>query len=263
MLFKKPKVIIPTGLGINSEKELCNIFELVGADVDLRHINDLIDNPKLLERYKGAGFPGGFSMGDELGAGQSLANRIKHSDLYEKLQDKVDDPDFPIYCVCNWLQVFAKLDLFPVKVGTLVNDSGKHETGYWDIDVNLENDTVWISSMKGLKQPVFAPISHTEGRIYVEDLENAKNLVAMRYTNGYLCDYLRSSRTRYNPNGSMEDIAGFGWANNLVLFPHFERLHHDFQRPDRAEIKQDYKKSSFYWPTILMFIDAVNYMKKN
>jgi phosphoribosylformylglycinamidine (FGAM) synthase-like amidotransferase family enzyme len=263
----EPKVIIPTGVGINSHEELKYCFEQAGAQVDLKHINDLIEDPSLLDQYQGSGLPGGFAMGDQLGAGQSLANRIRYSGLRDKLHEKVEDESFPMYIVCNSLQLLAKLDLFPIPVGTVRNDSGKHETDYWDVKINPENKSVWLTYLTGYDKPIFAPISHGEGRIVVlkEDLAEAheKNLIALTYESGHICDFLGSSKHgRYNPNGSVDDIAGFGWANNLVLFPHFERLHHDFQRLDRYEVKEE-KGTTLgnYEPTYLIFKAAVDFMQ--
>ncbi len=270
----KPKVIITTGLGINSHEELGYMFKLAGADVDFVLANELIANPGILDSYNGAGFAGGFAMGDRLGAGQSLANRIRMSGLHEKLDEKLNDPNFPIYAVCNHLQVFAKLDVFPVPVGTLRNDSGKHETGSWDISVNKNCKTAWLEYLKDYDAPIFAPISHGEGRINIpENLAGyvkESGLVALTYTKGHMCNYHASSRgERYNPNGSAADIAGFGWSNNLILFPHFERLHHNYQRDDKALVKSGEVPAKLkadtpdglYEPSFLMFKAAVDFMK--
>jgi phosphoribosylformylglycinamidine synthase len=265
----KPKVIIPTGLGINSQEELAYCFrELGGAQVDLVKWNDVIAEPSIMDDYQGAGLAGGFAMGDQLGAGQSLANRVRLLGFRDKLSEKLEDPNFPMYVVCNSLQLLAKLDLFPIPVGTGRNDSGQHETNYWDIGINSGNDSIWFNYLGNCKEPIFAPISHGEGRIYVpsESLAEVKQkgLIALTYEDGYIVEFLRSSKgDRYNPNGSIADIAGFGWDNNLVLFPHFERLHHDFQRPDRAEVKERKGTTSeVYEPTYRLFKAAVDFMRE-
>jgi phosphoribosylformylglycinamidine (FGAM) synthase-like amidotransferase family enzyme len=270
----KPKVIIPTGLGINSQEELGKAFSNAGAEAEFRHINELIENPGIMDSYQLAGLPGGFMMGDQLGAGQSIRNRTYDSGLRGKLEEKLNDSGFPMYWVCNSLQWLAKLDLFPIKVGTVRNDSGKHETTSWDVEINPKNDTVWLSYIKNLDVPIFAPISHGEGRIIVpqEELKKAEemNLVALRYVKGHMCEYFKSSRgDRYNPNGSTADIAGFGWNNNIVLFPHFERLLRNFQREDKALIKtgkvrarENYNTpEGFFEPTYHLFKAAVDYVK--
>ena len=262
-MMMKPRVIIPTGLGINSERELRKAFEMAGAEVVYVLWNDIIKNPKIVDMYQGMGLAGGFAMGDHLGAGQSLANRIRASGLRDKLYEKIKDNGFPIYSVCNSLQIMGKLDLFPVEVGTTFNDSGKHETGFWDLAVNPENDSIWLSQLKNYQGPIFAPISHGEGRVVLDDenLRKARelNLIALTYIDGHICDFYRSSRgDRYNPNGSIADIAGFAWANNLVLFPHFERLLMNVQRPDRAQLQSS---EGVYMPTQLIFRPAVEFMK--
>jgi phosphoribosylformylglycinamidine synthase len=269
----KPKVIISTGIGINSHAELGQAFVNAGAEAEFRHINELIAQPQIIDAYQLIGLPGGFMMGDQLGAGQSTRNRIYDSGLRDKLEQKLADQNFPTYIVCNSLQMLAKLDLFPIKVGTVRNDSGKHETTSWDMKINPKNDTVWLSYINEYEGPIFAPISHGEGRIIVpkEELKKAEemNLVALRYVKGHMCKYFASSRgERYNPNGSTADIAGFGWNNNLVLFPHFERLLKDAQREDKA-LQQTRRLGKIYSdtpdglfePTYLMFKAAVDFVK--
>lgn len=270
----KPKVIIPTGIGINSHAELGQAFMNAGAEAEFMHINDLIAQPSILDRYQLAGLPGGFMMGDQLGAGQSTRNRIYDSGLRDKLEQKLADENFPMYIVCNSLQMLAKLDLFPIKVGTVRNDSGKHETTSWDMEINPKNDTVWLDYLKHYHEPIFAPISHGEGRIIVPDGELKKaeemNLIALRYVKGHMCEYFKSSRgDRYNPNGSTADIAGFGWSNNLVLFPHMERLLRNLQREDKAllqtekiQVRMNYNTpEGLYEPTYRMFKAAVDFVK--
>lgn len=260
----KPLVIIPYGLGFNSHIELGYMFELAGAEVKYVLLNDLISNPDILDGdCRALGLPGGFTMGDQLTAGQSVANRTKSSGLYPKLTKKVADPKFPIFSVCNSVQISSKLDLFPVKVGTMQNDSGKHETGLWDVKINPDNDSIWLELVKECKEPLFAPISHGQGKIYLpeDDLKIAKetNLIALTYHLGYICDYYKSSRGgRYNPNGSTADIAGLAWNGNIELFPHFERLHHNYQRPDRKA-----GDLSLYEPSFLIFKSGVDYMKSS
>jgi phosphoribosylformylglycinamidine synthase len=268
----KPKIIIAKGIGINSHGELGQAFSNAGADVEYIHINDLIEYPKLLDYYKGLGLPGGFMMGDQLGAGQSTRNRIYDSALKDKLAEKLEDKNFPIYISCNSLQLLAKLDLFPIKVGTTKNESGKHETTSWDMEINPENDSIWLSYLKNYPGPIFAPISHGEGRIIVPEteIEFAKNFIALKYVKGHMCKYFSTSRgDRYNPNGSTGDIAGFAWNNNLVLFPHFERLLMNLQREDKAllqtgQLPPKYISSTpdgLFEPTYQMFKAAVDFMK--
>ena len=40
----KPKVLVITGYGINCDEESSFVFEKAGAEVDIVHIDDLIEN---------------------------------------------------------------------------------------------------------------------------------------------------------------------------------------------------------------------------
>ena len=239
-----PLVRIPYGLGFNSHMELGHAFELAGADVEYILFNELIENPEKLSECQGLGLPGGFTMGDNLGAGQSIKNRMVASGLYDELNKKLKDKKYPVYSTCNSFQILAKSDLFPMEVGTKQNDSGKHETGFWDLKVKSKNDSFWLEELKECDEPLYAPISHGEGNVYVpnEALRFAREnkIIALQYVDGYICDFFRSSKgKRYNPNGSTDDIAGFAWDGNLVLFPHLERLDYDYQRPDRYKVQKE------------------------
>lgn len=270
----KPKVIVPTGLGINSEAELGFCFQLAGAEVDYMLWDELIADPGILDNYQGGGGAGGFAMGDLPYSGQSLANRIRHSEACEKLREKSNDPDFPWYIVCNSFQVWAKLGLLPVPAGTAKNDSGKHETGSWDLKVNPGCDTVWLKYLKDYDGPIFAPASHSEGRIQVdkEAVADNPNVIAFVHHKGYICDFLASSRgDRFCPNGSdvvkfnggEGPIGGFGWNNNIAHYLHFARLHHNFQRDDKYQFgAAGGDLEAPYEPTFLMFKAAVDFMKE-
>jgi phosphoribosylformylglycinamidine (FGAM) synthase-like amidotransferase family enzyme len=172
------------------------------------------------------------------------------------------------------LQLFAKLDLFPVEIGTVRNASGKHETGSWDMKVNSKNDSPWLQYLIGYEGPIFAPISHGEGQITMtpEMLKKAEeiNLIALTYFKGHMFNYQQSSKgDRYNPNASVADIAAVAWNNNFVVFPHFERLLRNLQRDDKAllQTKQILDRiyhstpKGLYEPTYLLFKGAMDSIK--
>jgi phosphoribosylformylglycinamidine (FGAM) synthase-like amidotransferase family enzyme len=264
----RPKVLITTGVGFNSHDELGYCFRLAGADVDFMRLLDVLDDTEQLDSYQGLGLPGGFTGGDHLGAGQFIANLTRgNPKAFAKLEEKVNDIRYPVLFVCNSAQYSAKLNMYPVPVGTVQNDSGKHETGYWDISIDPKCDSCWFDYIRHTKEPIFAPISHGEGRFYLTDdgLAEAKdqNIIAMRYSKGALYSHFIHSRGDiYNPNGSTDDIAGLAWKSNLALFPHFERLHKNVQRPDRQDVKdRGGKLLDHYEPTILLFKGAVDFMR--
>ncbi len=65
---------------INCENETRRALELAGFhEVDLVHLNFLARGDVDLGAYNIIVFPGGFLDGDDLGAAQACANRIRHS----------------------------------------------------------------------------------------------------------------------------------------------------------------------------------------
>ena len=66
--------------GVNGHKEMANAFRLVGFDCFDINTNDIINNPEILNTYKGLVACGGFSYGDVLGAGRGWANKIIHNE---------------------------------------------------------------------------------------------------------------------------------------------------------------------------------------
>ena len=68
-----PTALIITTAGINCDLELGRAFELAGARPEFVHLNRLLDDPDLLERFDLIGVPGGFSYGDAIAAGRIAA----------------------------------------------------------------------------------------------------------------------------------------------------------------------------------------------
>jgi len=70
--------LILTGFGINCDYETQFAFRLAGADADRVHLNDLISDKNMLDRYNILAIPGGFSFGDDIASGKVLANRMRY-----------------------------------------------------------------------------------------------------------------------------------------------------------------------------------------
>lgn len=73
----KPKVLVLTGFGLNCDHETAYAFELAGAAAQRVHINTLIKGDALLDDFQILVFGGGFSWGDDHGAGVIQALRLK------------------------------------------------------------------------------------------------------------------------------------------------------------------------------------------
>jgi phosphoribosylformylglycinamidine synthase len=74
----KPRVLILRAPGTNCDHEAAFAFEQAGGLPELVHINRLLEAPGLTRDYQILCLPGGFSYGDDLGAGRILANQIRH-----------------------------------------------------------------------------------------------------------------------------------------------------------------------------------------
>ena len=105
------KALIMSGFGINSEMETQEVLARAGMASDIVHINDLIAGRDRLSDYRLLVFPGGFSYGDDTGAGNAYANRVRNN-LWEDLGEFLDGDNL-VLGICNGFQILANLGLVP------------------------------------------------------------------------------------------------------------------------------------------------------
>jgi phosphoribosylformylglycinamidine synthase subunit PurQ / glutaminase len=136
---KKVRALVLTGFGINCQDEMAAAYRLAGADADVVHFNELLAGQASIRGYDVVNFPGGFSFGDDLGAGKALANKMRFCKLasgrtlLDEIADHVAAGGF-VLGVCNGFQILVKSGLLPNVGGTfeqevslIVNDSGQFE----------------------------------------------------------------------------------------------------------------------------------------
>lgn len=256
-----PKIIVLAGYGLNCEEETKYAFELAGGKADIVHINDLINGIKKIEEYQILTIPGGFAYGDDTGAGNAFANKIKNH-LLEKLKQFIKK-DHLVIGICNGFQILAHLDLLPVKIALINNDSARY-TDRW-VDLKIENSSPWLQGIKALSLPV----AHGEGNFYVDDKTlntlNRKKLIALRYIKGEIYEYQSLSA---NPNGSLDNIAGITDESGKIfgLMPHPERAMFFTQLPHWTYLKEKYKREGVkipeYGPGLKIFKNAIDYFQK-
>src|SRR3954447_16000721 len=120
----KPTALILRTAGTNCDRETAYAFELAGAAAEFVHVNRLLREPGLLDRYQLLAVPGGFSYGDDIAAGRILANQIAHH-LSDAFRNFVDSGR-PVIGICNGFQVLVKTDLLPGPIdGTDGTDRGQ------------------------------------------------------------------------------------------------------------------------------------------
>src|SRR5437764_1470749 len=126
-----PRILIVRAPGANCDLETQFAFEKAGGSPERVHINRLREQPDLLLRYQVLVIPGGFTYGDDVGAGKILANQLAHF-LGDPLR-RFRDAEKLILGICNGFQVLLKAGLLvqPDEDGPLAtlthNTSGKFE----------------------------------------------------------------------------------------------------------------------------------------
>lgn len=234
------KVIVLAGYGLNCEEETLHAFNHSGIEGKIIHINDLIENPKVLDDTQILAVPGGFSYGDDTGSGNAFAQKMKLA-LWDDLQKFVERDTLTIG-ICNGCQILVNLGLVPAlnnygerDVAVTYNASARYQCRW--IDLKVESDSPWLSDVASLH----IPVAHGEGRFMMEDatLESlrAHNQIAARYVdeNGRAAQGVFPA----NPNGSIDDIAAMTDKSGRVLamMPHPERGMFTWQRDDYMELK--------------------------
>lgn len=235
----KPRVLILTGVGINSNRELAEAFSLAGAEAEEQHISTITHNPKSLLDYQLIAFPGGFSYGDHISSGKILANLLKSKcgDSLQLLKEK----SVPMLGICNGFQILIKLGLLPQMEGRIQpeaslvhNDSGKYEDRWVELGIteDARDKSPWFKGLDRLE----CPVRHGEGKLVLPEASDLKKLqqsglIALKYQkDGEAADSIYP----FNPNGSWDDIAGLIDPTGLILglMPHPEVAIHSTQRPD-------------------------------
>jgi len=265
----KPKTLVLTGYGINCDFETGFVFEQLGSEADIVHINDLIENRKMLDDYQIFMFPGGFSYGDDTGSGKALANKIRNNLMDELL--KFIERDTLMLGICNGFQVMVSIGIIPsldnrnslTEVALEHNRTFRYQCKWVDLSIEKDSPSVFT---KGIEK-LHIPVAHGEGNFFAPDeilksIEDS-SLVTMRYVrpdgsaaNG---DY------PFNPNGSVNDIASICDRTGRIMgmMPHPERAVFFTQRDDWTLIKESLKREGREIPEdnegILIFKNAVEY----
>jgi phosphoribosylformylglycinamidine synthase len=260
--------LVLTGYGLNCDNETSYAFELAGAKACRVHINSLIDGSVSLDGFQIMVFIGGFSWGDDHGAGVIQAVRMK-TNIGDKLLEFIEKGNLVIG-ICNGFQTLVNLGLLPGidgdyktrSVALTYNDCGKFRNDWVNLAINADSPCIFT---KGLEQAEL-PIRHGEGKFYAEDsvLNHliSNNQVALRYA---MPDKSPANgRFPFNPNGSLNDIAGICDQTGRVfgLMPHPEAFNHVTNHPNWTRLKREGKTiHSEQTPGIRMFKNAVEYLR--
>ena len=262
------KVIILRAAGTNCDEETAFAFQSTGAHVDLVHINKLLKGEATLRDYHILVFPGGFTYGDDIAAGKILANELKLR-LGGALRQFINDGKL-ILGICNGFQIMTKAGILPGSISpssdfkdefiqktTLTfNDSGKFEDRW--IYLKSSGRCVWTEE---LSEMIYLPIAHGEGKFVTDNEETLNQLKANHQIVFRYCDPKgNSAGYPFNPNGSMDDIAGITDATGRILglMPHPERHFLFIQHPYWTRLAQKGK----FGDGAKIFENGVNFIRK-
>jgi phosphoribosylformylglycinamidine synthase I len=225
------RTLILRAPGTNCDVETAFAFEQAGAETSLVHISQLINHQHRLEDYQIMVIPGGFTYGDDLGAGKVLANEIRLK-LSPDIERFIESGRL-ILGICNGFQVLLKAGILPgpasseeQRLTLTANDSGRFECRWVYLSANKKSRCLFTQGIERL----YLPVAHGEGKL-VADAKLLNGLdIALYYT-----DEHGNNQAGYphNPNGSVKNIAGICDTTGRIfaLMPHPERHIWSSQHP--------------------------------
>ena len=114
--MRRVKGIVLTGYGLNCDYETDYCLRLAGAESHRVHINDLLGHGDAQARislgeYQILVLGGGFSWGDDHGAGVIMASKLRRH-LGQEMERFIEDGNL-IIGICNGFQALVNLGLLP------------------------------------------------------------------------------------------------------------------------------------------------------
>ena len=237
-----PRVLILRAPGTNCDQETAFAFGQAGAQAETLHVNRLLENPRQFAEYQILCIPGGFSYGDDLGAGRILASQMRGHLASELEQFKAEGK--LILGICNGFQVLVHSGVLLVNQpsgrgqsssppATLTrNDCGHFEDRWVQLQVSSDK-CVFFSGIERM----YLPVAHAEGKFVPRDASVLAQLrsagqIALRYQS-LDAKGLAAGRYPDNPNGAVDDVAAVCDETGRVcgLMPHPERYIDRTQHP--------------------------------
>ena len=259
-MTKTPRAIVLRAAGINCDQEARSACEKVGFAADIVHVNRVIEKKDLLKEFECLIVPGGFSFGDDLGAGKVLANELK-ARLMPELREFVRDGKL-VMGICNGFQILVKAGILPDPMDgssshlTLANNDSGRFVDRW---IHLKVSSTKSEFLK-VEEVIDLPIAHGEGKFLPSD---AQALARWEQGGQLVLKYVdpegREAGYPWNPNGSVLGVAGMCDPTGRVLglMPHPERFQDAVNHPQwtrRKDVQPDGLK---------FFRNACEYVKRN
>ena len=249
----QPKVCILRAPGTNCDLETAHAFELAGAVAERVHLYRLLENPQQLQDFQILCVPGGFSYGDDLGAGVIFSRQLR-GQLNDALCEFLRG-DHLVLGICNGFQTILKAGLLMDRGLSQADDSRLEQDltltwnrngRYTDRWVRLKVTSDNSAFLRGMDE-FDVPIAHAEGRLAISrpeiaDLLRERKQMALCYWSPQAAQMAAVSGDPTqidllpepeNPNGSLANLAGLCDSSGRVLglMPHPERFLFATQHP--------------------------------
>lgn len=245
----KPRVLVMAFPGTNCEYDSAKAFRDAGADPHILVFRNLKPSyietsiEAMIQELKQAQIlmlPGGFSAGDEPdGSGKFIATVLQNPRIMAEIQNFLDR-DGLILGICNGFQALIKSGLLPYgKLGTVTENSptltfnkmGRHVSQMVRTKI-VSNKSPWLSSFH-VGDEFIVPVSHGEGRFYVQE-EELKSLIQKGQIVTQYVDFegKATNEFRHTPNGSTCAIEGIVSPDGRILgkMGHSERKGEDLYK---------------------------------
>ena len=265
---------------MNCDHETAYALELAGAKAFRVHINSLLDGSVLLEDFHIIVLSGGFSWGDDHGAGVLQSVRLK-THMQDSFVEFVKKGNL-ILGICNGFQTLVNMGLLPGfnddyqhrSIALTYNDCGNFRDQWVSLKVNTKSPCVFTKGLaKGLAKRfecMDLPVRHGEGKFLTDEPTLRRlvsnNQIVLQYANNN--NLPANGEFPFNPNGSLLDIAGICDPSGRIfgLMPHPEAFNHWTNHPNWPFEKERLKRlgnKALKSPTsgMQLFKTAVDFIK--
>jgi phosphoribosylformylglycinamidine synthase len=225
-------VLVLRSPGTNCDEETAEAWRLAGAEPESLHVGRLLEDRSALGRFGALTIPGGFSYGDDLGAGRILATRLR--ELGDALR-AFHDRGGLILGICNGFQVLVKSGLLPGGEGSpkatlTTNGSGSFECRWVKLKP-VAGKTPFLPTDDILELPA----AHGEGRFLTDEPSGLDDLAERGQLVLHYVDETGAATEQFpaNPNASPRGIAGVCDPSGRIfgLMPHPERHANPYHHP--------------------------------
>lgn len=210
--MKSPVALVVAAPGTNRDEDVSLALDLAGAEPRRVTPAQLESETSLFANSQLVVLAGGFSYGDNTGAGRLFALDV-NTHAGDNLREFIAKGK-PVIGICNGFQALVRAELLPgggMKAALGHNTAGTFDCRWVELEP-ISRKCVWT---QGLTETIECPIAHGEGRFICDDATLLKlrsdDSIALRYKGA-------------NPNGSIADIAGICDQTGVVLglMPHPE-----------------------------------------